>query len=202
MERRDFILSAVGAAGLIAARLPLATAVSAPLVTLVRDPGWIKQGAVDSARIGALLDKLLCEHFNTADPVEILRTIFSPQDRVGLKVNCLSGRRMSTHAELVEAVVQRLLQAGVPPKNILIWDRMNQDLQKGGFILNDWGKPVACAGCDVLGYDSELTLHRLIGAFRQIGHRVLHSADQPAGAEGSRHRGGDFGNEEFLRRHP
>jgi uncharacterized protein (DUF362 family) len=165
MDRRDFFKTAAGAAGmLVATRLPIEAAPNPPLVTLVRDTASIHQGKVEAYRVGALLDRLLREQFNAADPVEVLHTLFSPQDRVGLKVNTLSGRRMSTHVELVNALVERLIKAGVPPRNILIWDRLNEDLRGGGFKLNPWGKPVACAGCDTLGYDRELTLHRSIGS--------------------------------------
>lgn len=164
MDRRDFIISAGAAGALLAARLPLAAPVVAPRVTLARDAACISRGKLDVSRMGALLDRLLREHFNTADPVEPLRSLFSSQDRVGIKVNCLSGRRMSTHAELVEAIAQRLIRAGVPAKNILIWDRLSDDLRQGGFTLNAWGNPIACVGCDTLGYENELTLHRSIGS--------------------------------------
>jgi uncharacterized protein (DUF362 family) len=165
MDRRDFLKSAAAAGALAAVRLPIVTAQALPWVTLARDAACIKHGVVDAARVGSLLDHLLREHFNAADPVEILRSLFSPRDRVGIKVNCLSGRRMSTHTELVDAIVQRLIQAGVAPRNILIWDRQNSELNEAGFTLNAWGKPVACAGCNGLGYDSELTVHRSIGSF-------------------------------------
>jgi uncharacterized protein (DUF362 family) len=164
MDRRDFIKGAVGAAGLFfASRYTRALPVEVS-VTLVRDPACVNRGVVDVPRAGMLLDRLLREHFNAANPVEILRTLFSPRDRIGIKVNCLSGRRMSTHVELVDALVQRLIQAGVPPRNLLIWDRLNSELREAGFTLNAWGKPVACAGCNGLGYESELTMHRSIGS--------------------------------------
>lgn len=166
MDRRDFFKTAIGTAGALAAvGCSRAAPPVTPTVTLARDAASISNGQPNPDRVGALLDRLLQEHFNAADPVGILRQYFSPKDRVGIKVNCLSGRRMSTHVELVDAIVQRLMQAGVPPQNILIWDRLNNDLRQGGFKLRAWGEPVACAGCDVLGYDSELTIHRSIGSF-------------------------------------
>ncbi len=165
MDRRQFIRSTV--AGFGAAALGGCSRASPPpdhRVTLVRDAAGINRGELDAERVALLLDRALREHFNAADPVEILRQYFSPKDRVGLKVNCLSGRRMSTHPELVDALVRRLIEAGIPPENLLIWDRLNADLRQGGYKLNSWGQPVACAGCDVLGYETELTLHRSIGS--------------------------------------
>jgi len=165
MDRREFIKTGVAAAGILAtAGCSRAVPPVEPRVTLARDKASISGGKPDADRIGALLDRLLREHHNTADSVGVLRHYFSPKDRVGIKVNCLSGRRLSTHVELVDAIVQRLIQAGIPKKNILIWDRLNNDLRQGGFKLRAWGEPVACAGCDVLGYDSELTVHRSVGS--------------------------------------
>ncbi|HEX7343939.1 MAG TPA: DUF362 domain-containing protein [bacterium] len=165
MDRRTFFKSALGAAGALSLTgCTRAASPTDPTVTLVRDARSISTGKLDASRVGALLDRLLREHFNTADPVAALREHFSPKDRVGIKVNCLSGRRMSTHVELVDAIVQRLIQAGVPPRNILIWDRLNNDLRQAGFKLRPYGEEVACAGCDVLGYDNDLTVHRSIGS--------------------------------------
>lgn len=135
-----------------------------PRVSMVKDPGVISNGKVNAALIGAHLDRLLALQHDVVDPLEVFRQRFSPKDRVGIKVNCLSGRRMSTHVELVDALVQRLIKVGVPPQNILIWDRLNTDLRQAGFKLQPLEKPVACAGCDTLGYEKELTLHRSIGS--------------------------------------
>jgi uncharacterized protein (DUF362 family) len=166
MKRRHFLKSTLGAVGALATircsgKIP---ALQASGVTLARDSKCIQKGNLDSERLSLLLDRLFREHFNVADPSEVFRRLFSPQDRVGIKVNCLSGRRMSTHVELVNNVVERLIQVGVPAENILIWDRLNADLRGAGFTLRKWGEPVACAGCDQLGYDSELTAHRSIGS--------------------------------------
>jgi uncharacterized protein (DUF362 family) len=165
MDRRAFFKSAAGAlGGLAAAGCSRAAPPSEAMVTLARDVACIASGQPNSDRVGLLLDRLLQDHYNTADPIGVFRQIFSPKDRVGIKVNCLSGRRMSTHLELVDALVERLLEAGIPDRNILIWDRLNSDLRQAGFKLRSYGEPIACAGCDVLGYDSDLTVHRCIGS--------------------------------------
>lgn len=138
--------------------------VSRPRVSVVRDPACIRNGQVDASRVDRLLDRLIQVQFDVADPITVFQRLFTPRDRIGIKVNCLSGRRMSTHVELVDAIVERLIDADVPAENILIWDRLNADLRQAGFKLNEWGNPVACAGCDTLGYESNLTVHRSIGS--------------------------------------
>lgn len=165
MDRRTFFWTTVGYAG------GMATVKSSPFVssslarvTLVRDPSSVNMGNTDEGRVSALFDRLLRIHYDVADPVEVFRMRFSPKDRVGIKVNCLSGRRMSTHSALVDVIVKRLIQAEIPAENILIWDRLNNDLRQGGFKLNPLGNPVACAGCDIIGYENDLTVYRSIGS--------------------------------------
>ena len=55
---------------------------------------------------------------------------------IGLKVNGLGGKGISTHAALVMAICERLQQAGVKPGNILVWDRYARDLQACGLTVS------------------------------------------------------------------
>ena len=48
---------------------------------------------------------------------------------IGLKVNGLGGKGISTHAALVLAICERLQQAGVKPGKIFVWDRNARDLR-------------------------------------------------------------------------
>jgi uncharacterized protein (DUF362 family) len=165
MDRRRFIKTT---AGLTASFPFLLQAEKSPFkpvrVSLVRDPSSISDGEVNTARVKTLLDRLIRVQYDVADPLDVFSEFFSPRDRVGIKVNCLSGRRMSTHPPLVDAIVNNLLRAGVPGKNILIWERLTEDLRQGGFTIRPPGEPIACAGCDVLGYADELTVYRSIGS--------------------------------------
>jgi len=57
----------------------------------------------------------------------------------------------------VEAVCERLQQAGIPPKDIVIWDRLNSDLESAGFRIATREDRIRTIGNDVLGYEEELT---------------------------------------------
>lgn len=74
------------------------------------------------------------------------RRYFSPDDVVGIKVNCLFGRGASTHPEVAMAIAEGLKLAGVKPENIIIWDRSDADLAKSGYTLNRDGTGVKCYG--------------------------------------------------------
>ncbi len=90
-------------------------------------------------------------------PEAAWRKLFSPQQRVGIKVNAL-GR--ATQPVVVEAIVAGLRQAGVPAERIIIWDRFDTELVRAGFKLNKSGSGVRCRGTDAErignGYQSEV----------------------------------------------
>lgn len=64
------------------------------------------------------------------------KSMFKPSDVVGVKVNCLFGKGVSTRPETVAAVIAGLLTAGVKEDNIIVWDWRDSHLAKGGYWLN------------------------------------------------------------------
>ncbi len=102
-----------------------------------------------------LLDNAVMALLNRDDPVSAWEQIVHPGERVGLKVNCLAGRG-STHIELVDHVAERLQQAGIKAKDILIWDRFNRDLEDGGFTIRESGNRIRCYGNDSVGFEYDL----------------------------------------------
>ena len=72
---------------------------------------------------------------------------------IGLKVNGLGGKGISTHMVLVMAVCERLQQAGVKPGEIVVWDRSARDLQACGLTINTDPSRIRVYGNDVAGYE-------------------------------------------------
>ncbi len=79
-------------------------------------------------------------------PAEAFRRLFRPSDVVGIKVNCITGRGLSTRPEVVLQLAEFLQQAGVPARNILIWDRTDRELKNAGYTLNRDGGGVRIFG--------------------------------------------------------
>jgi len=71
------------------------------------------------------------------------RRIASANDTVSLKVNTLGGRGISTNVDLVAAVCERLQQAGVPARNIIVWDRDTEEMERAVFA-----SPSAAIACN------------------------------------------------------
>ena len=61
------------------------------------------------------------------------REFVTPDDIVGLKVNPVAGPLLSTSPEVVTVVIEQLEKAGIPKKNIVIWDRREFEMLEVGF---------------------------------------------------------------------
>jgi hypothetical protein len=83
-------------------------------------------------------------------------SVVSPTDVVGLKVYSGPGANSGTRPAVVEAVVQGLLQAGLPSSNIVIWDKHLSDLQQAGFTALADRYHVRVAGSADAGYDERV----------------------------------------------
>lgn len=83
------------------------------------------------------------------------RSLVGTQDVVGIKVYCSPGASSGTRPAVVAAVVEGLLEAGVPTNQVVIWDRQKADLRLSGFadLAERYG--VRCEGAANAGFDEE-----------------------------------------------
>jgi uncharacterized protein (DUF362 family) len=80
-------------------------------------------------------------------------------------VNCLAGRgSASTSPALVEAISERLRQAGVAAKDIVVFDRLSEDLEAAGFHIADRSGRARVAGNDAFGYEEDLAVYGSAGS--------------------------------------
>jgi uncharacterized protein (DUF362 family) len=134
-------------------------------IVIARDPRLRASGSgtdLDSSRLLALLDRALQALYDCDSPVEAWKKVVRPGEVIGLKVNCLAGRGNSTRPELVDAIAERLQQAGI--RDIVIWDRLNADLESAHFRIAERGSGRRCFGNDVPGFESELAMYGSVGS--------------------------------------
>lgn len=173
-SRRNFLARcltgavAVGASGLRAAGETRAVAAKSRVV-VARDPLLRGSGStIDSGRLEALLDRAMLSLFNLPatheNAIAAWRRIAGADDSVSLKVNTLGGRGIATNVDLVAAVCERLQQAGVPARNILVWDRDTEEMERAGFQIVTGGDRVQCYGTDRLGYEDDLSAWGSVGS--------------------------------------
>ena len=118
--------------------------------------------SLDSSRLLNCLDRAMQALYDCDSSLEAWRKVARPGEVVGLKVNCLAGRGNSTRPELVDAICERLQQAGI--KEIVIWDRLNSDLESARFKIVERGSGIRCFGNDTLGFEDELATFGSVGS--------------------------------------
>lgn len=110
--------------------------------------------------LSSMLQRSMQKLIGTNKAQEAWGKLFTKEDRVGIKVNCLASPKLSPKPHLINAIVNGLKLAGVKEENILIWDRSNSELERGGFKINTSSKGVKCFGTDAIeggGFEQELT---------------------------------------------
>lgn len=152
-NRREFLKrSALTAAGLAAAgrfgsafERALGSPFASPersRVVLVRDKAVVDaSGKVENALLEKMLDKAITTFSGQGSAADAWRKYFSPEDVVGLKINTLGnadvkGMAYAMHfASIIGAVAAGLRKAGVPDKNLVVWDRSEEEMVEAGLTM-------------------------------------------------------------------
>lgn len=172
-NRRDFLtkcLTGVVAAVATEHALPSETERQAPKppksrIVVARDSLLrTKAGSVDSVRMPALLDRAMQALCGADDAVQPWTRFVHRGLKVAVKVNALGGRGLSSNVQLVEAVCERLQSAGVAARDIVIFDRSSEELERAGFPIRMGGNQVQCFGTDRVGYEDELSVFGEVGS--------------------------------------
>ncbi len=61
------------------------------------------------------------------------RKFVGPEDIIGLKLNPIGGKLLSTSHAVTQAVIAQLTESGIKRENIVIWDRRLMELEEAGF---------------------------------------------------------------------
>jgi uncharacterized protein (DUF362 family) len=158
-DRREFLKTTATGAVLLGtqSKLGLAAALSKNAkskVVVARDAALHDaSGQLDEKRVQALLDRAIATYTGRDKQIEAWKRIVPVGKVIGLKVNGLGGKGISTHFALVMAVCERLQQAGVKPGEIVIWDRSTRDLTGSGFTINTDRSRIRCYANDTAGYE-------------------------------------------------
>ncbi len=158
------VLGASGRMGLLAAA-EQEPALAKSRVVIAHDATLRGTGAtVDSHRMLSLLDRAMLALFDRDNPIETWKKLVRPGDTVGLKVNTLGGRGLSSNLQLVEAICERLQEAGIKASDIVAWDRDSDEMERVGFHVSTGGNRVQCFGTDRVDYEQELVTHGSVGS--------------------------------------
>ncbi len=100
-------------------------------IVRVNKPGSLRPGGLfpkpEDAR--AMVNRAVIELSGRPDLASAWRAFIHPTDRVAIKVNGLGLRNMASNKEVVEAIAEGLVAAGVPTANIVVYDQWDSFLR-------------------------------------------------------------------------
>ncbi len=100
----------------------------------VQDRDAIQDYKAFGRPVRRMVDELVTILTGAYSPGQAWASLVKPNDVVGLKVSANGAPLFSTRPEVVQAIVAGLEEAGVPPHNIIVWDRDPDLLAEAGFF--------------------------------------------------------------------
>ena len=85
-----------------------------------------------------MLQKSMLELTGEKNLKNAWRTFVKPGEKIGLKVNPVAGKLLSTSHAVVQSVVKQLTESGIDRKDIVIWDRRAMELADVGFTPENY----------------------------------------------------------------
>lgn len=136
-------------------------------VVLIRGKGVLtREGNINQETLLRMYKQGIQRLKDQQNPKDTLRLLFKSNNRVGIKINTISGRKLSSRPEVSFSLANLLGQSGIQRGNIIIWDRTNRELRDAGYHLNLNRSGIKVFGTDTrgIGYDSRLVSHLNIGS--------------------------------------
>ena len=140
-------------------------------LVIVRDPAVLTPAGdadVDTAVLARMLDQGVARLTGHSDARAAWRSLFTPEDVVGVKINCLFGRGACTQPAVAHAGAAALVASGVKPSNVIIWDRSTGDLLKSGYTISKEGDGVRVLANDGVWEDEPTVQGQISGRLTRI----------------------------------
>lgn len=86
----------------------------------------------------AMIEKAMLDLTGETDLKKAWLCFVGPDDRIGLKVNPVAGKELSTSHAVTKSVIKQLKESGISENNIIIWDRRQMDLKDTGYTAENY----------------------------------------------------------------
>jgi uncharacterized protein (DUF362 family) len=136
-------------------------------VVIVRGKNFLSPGSEVNART---LEQMYAQGLSAltgqSRRKDILHSILPKREKIGIKINTIGGKSLSTRPIVALGLAQFLSRNGDNSEDIIVWDRTNRELKDAGYELN-WNRGgVRIFGTDTqgVGYNRNLTSHLNIGS--------------------------------------
>ncbi len=136
-------------------------------VVVVKSAGaWTGAGGLDAGVVARLFSRGLALLTDERDEARAVAALFRPADRVGIKVNTIGGRALSTRPEVAGALASWLARGGLEERSVVIWDRTTRELRDAGYAPAAGRNGARTFGTDAdgVGYGPGLVSHLNVGS--------------------------------------
>jgi hypothetical protein len=105
-------------------------------------------------KIRSMVDRGITNLTGKATVRAAWQSLVSTNDTVGLKVVSAPGANSGTRPAVVAAIVQDLIEAGLPPRKIIVWDKHAADLRAAGYFDFEQRYGIRVVGAIEAGFDT------------------------------------------------
>src|ERR1043166_1691158 len=126
-------------------------------VYTIHDAGAIKDYKTNAQVVRTMVNRLVTAATGQPDVARAWASLVSPSDKVGIKISAAGGELFTTHHDVVNAIVDGLVAAGLRRADIVVWDRSLGGIDEAGYRpKNDGYQVKSISPRD--GYDSKQML--------------------------------------------
>lgn len=122
-------------------------------IVVVSDPEATLNLLPQQEHVDAMVSRAMTELTGEADSETAWGTLGNSNDVVAIKVFSAPGPSTGTRVEVVRAVVNGLISAGVNRSNIVVWDRSMRDLTSAGYNRLARSMGISIGGALQTGYE-------------------------------------------------
>lgn len=107
-------------------------------VALVKNTRSVKDNNIVAQEVYDMIEQSMLSLTGEKKLKKAWRRFVSPGERIGLKVNPVAGKSLSTSHEVVKAVIAQLEESGMERSQLTIWDRREFELTDVGFTTENY----------------------------------------------------------------
>lgn len=122
-------------------------------VVIAQESGSVDAFVPDAVKVRSLMQRGILAFTGQKDASSAWASLFAPTNRIGIKVYTSPGPSGGTRREVVAALIESLIAAGVPKENLIVWDRFQHDLRLAGYFTLGERYGIRVAASADTGYD-------------------------------------------------
>ena len=107
-------------------------------VALVKNPTSVKDNAIVEQEVFDMIARSMLELTGEKKLKKAWRMFVAPGERIGLKINPVAGKSLSTSHEVVRSVIAQLEESGISRSQLTIWDRREFEMTEAGFTEKNY----------------------------------------------------------------